>query len=148
MRLRFSSQSQLRIRNETECAETLDLNSCSSIKRLEYHSEASHSLIRLLPLIGSTLESLQVYCKDASDELVEPDESDAQNSEEMLDVIQKHYKCLDSIYIKSLEDLVWHVGGQRVGDFLCSFGHRLISANIEGLGAEELFSVTEKCTSL
>lgn len=95
-------------------------------------------MIRLLPTIGTTLESLHIFC------CCEPDEKDYN---ELSNVIQDNCNRLSTIRLPS-EDVVYHVAEQRYASFLSSFGYQLINANIEDLGDEQLLDVIEKCGRL
>lgn len=65
-----------------------------------------------------------------------------------MNIIQGNCENLSTGHFLESKRFVKYAGEQRYTSFLCSFGHQLIRANVDGIGAEKLLEETEKCVKL
>lgn len=134
----FTSRLTTAISDLNTCAHAKPANSRSAIKQLKFSYGTYRSLSWLLAAFGDSLEMLRIDNIMCSNDEIH----------EMLDFIETRVKRLHTFIATDAWRIVEKVGQARYVRLLCSYGDKLVSANLSGLDPDSIFEVIRNCTSL
>ncbi len=127
---------EIELEGESDEEGFTDFQKCVMLKRLKSDNLNTAALISLLNASASTLEELDIVITSIGD------------SVQVMEAIRNNCKQLSLLDIRNLQYVIDIVGQESYSSLICSYGSRLKSANIFGLGQQNLVEVVKACTNL